>query len=67
MKSISGKRLANILKKKGWVLVDVNGSHFKYHKNNQAVIIPIHGNKDLRIGTLKALMKQANLTEDDLV
>jgi len=30
MKSISGKRLANILKKKGWILVDVNGSHFKF-------------------------------------
>lgn len=47
--------------------MDVNGSHFKYFKNNQTVIIPIHGNKDLRIGTLKSLMKQANLTKDDLI
>jgi len=67
MKSISGKRLANILKKKGWILVDVNGSHFKYCKDSQSVVIPIHGNKDLKIGTLKSLMKQADLTEDDLL
>ena len=67
MKSISGKRLADILKKKGWVLVDVNGSHFKYYKNNQTVIIPVHGNKDLKIGALESLMKQADLTEDDLI
>ena len=67
MKSVSGKRLANILEKKGWVLVDVNGSHFKYCKGNRIAVIPIHGNKDLRIGTLKSIMKQANLTEDDLL
>ncbi|MDF2211642.1 MULTISPECIES: type II toxin-antitoxin system HicA family toxin [Arthrospira] len=28
--------------------------------------IPVHSNQDLKIGTLKALMKIANLTEDDL-
>ncbi|MBS3028580.1 MAG: type II toxin-antitoxin system HicA family toxin [Dolichospermum sp. DET50] len=67
MKSISGKRLANILKKKGWILVDVNGSHFKYYKDSKTVIIPIHGSKDLKIGTLKSLMKQADLTEDELL
>lgn len=67
MKSISGKRLVIFSRKKGWVLVDVNGSYFKYCKSNQTVIIPIHGNKDLRIGILKSLMKQANLTEDYLI
>jgi predicted RNA binding protein YcfA (HicA-like mRNA interferase family) len=29
--------------------------------------VPIHGNKDLPIGTLKDIMKDANLTEDDLI
>ncbi|MEN9519527.1 MAG: hypothetical protein RLZZ381_2115, partial [Cyanobacteriota bacterium] len=28
--------------------------------------IPVHRNKDLKIGTLKALMKIAELTENDL-
>ncbi|MBD2395073.1 type II toxin-antitoxin system HicA family toxin [Cyanobacterium aponinum FACHB-4101] len=28
--------------------------------------MPIHTNKDLKIVTLKAILKQANLTEDDL-
>ncbi|WP_231852239.1 hypothetical protein ACOKW7_26250 [Limnospira platensis CENA597] len=28
--------------------------------------MPVHSNQDLKIGTLKALMKIANLTEDDL-
>ena len=33
---------------------------------NKTVIVPIHGNKDLRIGTLKSLMKLSGITERDL-
>lgn len=66
MKSISGKKLAQILEKNGWELVKVNGSHFKYQKDQNSVSVPIHGNRDLPIGTLKALMKDTNLMEKDL-
>jgi predicted RNA binding protein YcfA (HicA-like mRNA interferase family) len=34
MKSISGKKLAQILEKKGWILVKTKGSHFKYQKKS---------------------------------
>lgn len=67
MKSISGKKLAQILEKKGWILVKTKGSHFKYQKDSDSVSVPIHGNRDMPIGTLKAIMKDANLTEDDLL
>lgn len=32
----------------------------------QIISIPVHRNQDLKIGTLKALMKVAQLTEEDL-
>jgi predicted RNA binding protein YcfA (HicA-like mRNA interferase family) len=67
MKSISGKKLAKILKKKGWQLVRVKGSHHPYQKDNQSISIPIHGNQDLKIGLLKSVMKQTNLTDSDLI
>jgi predicted RNA binding protein YcfA (HicA-like mRNA interferase family) len=67
MKSISGKKLAQILEKKGWILVKTKGSHFKYQKGSDSVSVPIHSNRDLPIGTLKSIMKDANLTEDDLL
>ncbi len=67
MKSISGKKLAKILEKKGWRLVRVKGSHHRYQKDNQSISIPIHGNQDLKIGLLKTVMKQANLTDSDLI
>jgi predicted RNA binding protein YcfA (HicA-like mRNA interferase family) len=31
------------------------------------MIIPVHGNRDLPIGTLKGILKDARLTEDDIL
>ena len=67
MKAISGKKLAEILQKKGWRLIRVKGSHHRFQKDNMSISIPIHGNQDLKIGLLKSLMKQANLSESDLL
>jgi predicted RNA binding protein YcfA (HicA-like mRNA interferase family) len=68
MKSVSGKMLCKIVEKVGWRLNRVKGSHHIYTKENSSVIlvIPVHGNRDLPIGTLKAILKDAGLTEDDL-
>ena len=68
MKSVSGKKLCKIVEKKGWILRKVTGSHHIYAKSevNKILSIPVHKNQDLKIGTLKALMKIAKLTENDL-
>ena len=68
MKSISGKAFCKIVERQGWILKRVSGSHHIYIKEGvQAILsIPVHGNRDLPIGTLTRLMKDANLTEDDL-
>lgn len=69
MKSISGKRLCKIVEQKGWVLRRVTGSHHIYenHEVEQILSIPVHHNQDLKIGTLKALMRVAQLSEEDLL
>ncbi len=69
MKSISGKELCKIVQKYGWLLKRIKGSHHIFEKTglDTTLSIPVHGNKDLKIGTLKALLKQANLTENDLL
>lgn len=68
MKSVFGKKLCKIVEKKGWVVRKVTGSHHIYAKTevDKILSIPVHKNKDLKIGTLKALMKIAELTEEDL-
>ena len=69
MKSISGKQLCKIVEQKGWVLRKITGSHHIYEnlEVNQILSIPVHRNQDLKVGTLKALMKIARLSEEDLL
>ena len=68
MKSISGKELAQLLEKHGWMLARIKGSHLVYMTDgNQARIsIPIHGNPNLKIGLLRHFMKIANIDESEL-
>ena len=69
LKSISGKKFCKIVEKRGWTLKKVTGSHHIYQKSgiSRILSIPVHRNKHLKVGTLKALMKIAELTEDDLL
>ncbi len=68
MKQISGKELARIIQRRGWSLVRIKGSHhiFSMTGRRERIVIPIHRNQPLKIGLLKALMKIANLKEEDL-
>lgn len=69
MKSITGKQLCKIVELRGWALQRVTGSHHIYQNPqfDKILSIPVHRNQDLKIGTLRALMKIAELTEEDLI
>jgi predicted RNA binding protein YcfA (HicA-like mRNA interferase family)/predicted RNase H-like HicB family nuclease len=65
----SGARLCRILEKHGWELRRVRGSHHVYVQagNSAILMVPVHGNRDLKLGTLRRLLKDAGLTADDLL
>jgi predicted RNA binding protein YcfA (HicA-like mRNA interferase family) len=68
MKSVSGKELARLLEQRGWSLLRIHGSHHIYGKTGSVVrlSVPTHGNKPLKVGLLKHLLKLAGLQESDL-
>lgn len=68
MKSVSGKEFAKVLERHSWTLLRIQGSHHVYGKPESIVRIsvPIHGNKPLKIGLLKHLLKIAGLSEGAL-
>lgn len=68
MKSVSGKDLAKALEHHGWILLRVKGSHHIYGKTDSDVVlsVPVHGNRTLKTGLVKYLLKMAGLTENDL-
>jgi predicted RNA binding protein YcfA (HicA-like mRNA interferase family) len=68
MRPISGKRLCKLLESHGWTLDHIRGSHHVYaHPDaSRPIPVPVHGNRDLRAGTQRSIMREAGLTEDDL-
>jgi predicted RNA binding protein YcfA (HicA-like mRNA interferase family) len=68
VKPVSSKRICRILERNGWCLVRTKSSHHAYQKPGHpaTIIVPVHGNKDLRPGTQRAIMNDAGLTDDDL-
>ena len=55
-------KLIKMLKENGWYEVAVKGSHhqFKYSTKKGRVTVP-HPKKDLPLGTVKNILKQAGL------
>ena len=68
MKHKSGIQMAAIARGLGWLMKSQRGSHQHYRDPVTGKIgtIPIHGNKMLRAGTQKAIMKVLGITDADL-
>lgn len=68
MKQVSGKDLARAVQRKGWSFARVHGSHhiFTMPGRRERIVIPVHGNRPLKTGLLRSLMKIADLTEEEI-
>lgn len=68
MKSISGKEMRKVLEREGWRLTRISGSHHIFHKpgDPQGISVPVHGNKTLKKGIQRGIMKAAGLEDSDL-
>ncbi|MBF0493212.1 MAG: type II toxin-antitoxin system HicA family toxin [Deltaproteobacteria bacterium] len=66
---IKPKQIVKILERQGFILRRVSGSHhiFRHPHTKVMVPVPIHGNKDLKKGTLRNILKQAGLSIHDLL
>ena len=64
---ISGAKCIKALEKTGFMIIRQRGSHIVLFKEelNITVIIPNH--KELDRGTLRAIIRQANLTVDEFI
>ncbi len=65
---VSGKAVLSALQRGGFALSHVRGSHSYLRKSGATalVVVPVHGHRDLPAGTLKAILRQAGLTAEEL-
>lgn len=64
----SGKALLRALERAGFVPVHIRGSHHYLRRPGagQLVCVPVHGGRDLPLGTLRAILRQAGMSADEL-
>jgi predicted RNA binding protein YcfA (HicA-like mRNA interferase family) len=57
------KELFRILKKAGWIIVRISGSHciLEHPDINGKIIIPFHSGKEVKKGLLQSIIKQTGI------
>ena len=65
MKSVKPRQMIKVLERSGFTFIRQKGSHRLYRKGELRVTVPYH-NKDIKPGTLRNILKQSNLTEENL-
>jgi predicted RNA binding protein YcfA (HicA-like mRNA interferase family) len=67
LNNISGKEAAKAFAKAGWQPVGQVGSHLVMVKPGMRVNLSIPQHKELSVGTLRALIRNAGLTVDEFL
>ena len=52
------------LKQNGWIFDRIKGSHHIFIKGSKTIPVPVHGNKDIPIGTVKNIFRLAEIEEE---
>jgi predicted RNA binding protein YcfA (HicA-like mRNA interferase family) len=67
LRNISGKEAVKAFQKAGWKAVGQVGSHLVMVKPGLRVNLSIPQHKELSVGTLRALIRNASLTVDEFL
>jgi predicted RNA binding protein YcfA (HicA-like mRNA interferase family) len=66
--NLSPGYLIKLLEKNGFIFKRAKGSHRIYFNpaNGTTVVVPVHGNRDLRKGTFFTILRQAGIDDKSL-
>ncbi len=66
--SVSGKKLLKLLKKEGFLVVRIKGSHhFLKHENGNCTTIPVHKNENIGIGLLLKILRDCDISKQEFM
>ena len=60
---MEGKELVKLLKKNGWQIDRISGSHHIMVKGNRTISVPVHGKQELGKGLIHAILKQVGISK----
>ncbi|WP_027357146.1 MULTISPECIES: type II toxin-antitoxin system HicA family toxin [Desulfofundulus] len=63
---LKAREVIAALQKVGFEVDHVTGSHYILrHPDGRRAIVPFHGNRDIKQGVLRSILRQAGLTVDE--
>ncbi len=68
MKPLTGPEVVKLLKKQGWELKRIRGSHYIFLKEGHDAVIsvPVHGKRVLKLGVQHGILKDAGITWEEV-
>jgi predicted RNA binding protein YcfA (HicA-like mRNA interferase family) len=57
--------MVRFLKKQGFMVARVRGSHHFLQRGDQRTSVPVHGNRNLKIGTLRSILRDIDMSPAD--
>ncbi|MDQ0285200.1 putative RNA binding protein YcfA (HicA-like mRNA interferase family) [Desulfofundulus luciae] len=64
---LKAREVIAALQKLGFEIDHVTGSHYILrHPDGRRAVVPYHGNRDIKQGVLRSILRQAGLTVDEL-
>jgi predicted RNA binding protein YcfA (HicA-like mRNA interferase family) len=65
--AITGKRLITALKRAGFLILRVRGSHhFLRHPDGRTTVVPVHSGESLGPGLLAKVLRDVEITRNEL-
>jgi predicted RNA binding protein YcfA (HicA-like mRNA interferase family) len=61
----SGKEMIRFLESQGFSVIRVRGSHHFLERGSQHTSVPIHGNQTLKIGTLRSILRDIDMSPSE--
>ncbi len=64
---LSAREIIKMLEKKGFVILRQKGSHISLYRKTgeKTLLVVVPNKKEIKIGTLIGILKQANLTREE--
>jgi len=65
--SLSGERLIKALRKQGFAVIRIKGSHhFLRHTDGRCTVVPVHRGETVGPGLLAQILRDCDLTREEL-
>lgn len=62
---VSGKEMLRFLRREGFVVIRVRGSHHVLTRGETDTVVPVHGDRVMAVGTLRKILRDIGMTPDE--